>query len=279
MAASTANRLPARWPHPNNFLCTVLKTLKDSIPHLSPLGRLRWWPRSLRWQMLVSLVLLEVLSIGLFAIFLTHMEDRDMHDRDRQRLQHQVTSLSVQAEEAYEDNRPDFLAVAVRLVGAAPSVLRAKITDPAGNMLSVSAGEPGQVHLIPSERSILDRFTGHAPRIFSLGDDRWEAVKPIYFAYQLRGYAWVESDPVWEEEQVFDTVRATLIFGIHLDRRFIRPGLAHVVGHHPPHGDPASRHSRPRRPSGIERRLSPSRHRRKRVRRSHLRLQQHGRLH
>ena len=191
----------------------MLKTLKDSIPHLSPLGHLRWWPRSLRWQMLVSLVLLEVLSIGLFAIFLTHMENRDMHDRDRQRLQHQVTSLSVQAEEAYEDNRPDFLAVAVRLVGAAPSVLRAKITDPAGNMLSVSAGEPGQVQLIPNERSVLDRFTGHAPRIFSLGDDRWEAVKPIYFAYQLRGYAWVESDPVWEEEQVFDTVRATLIFG------------------------------------------------------------------
>ena len=163
--------------------------------------------------MLVSLVLLEGFSIGLFALFLTHMEDRDMRDRDRQRLEHQVTSLCVQTEEAYEDNRPDVLAVAVRMVGAAPSVLRAKITDPAGNMLSVSAGEPAQVHLIPSERSILDRFTGHAPRIFSLGDNRWEAVKPIYFAYQLRGYAWVESDPVWEEEQVFDTVRATLIFG------------------------------------------------------------------
>jgi PAS domain S-box-containing protein len=163
--------------------------------------------------MLVSLVLLEGLSIGLFAVFLTHMEDRDMRDRDRHRLEHQVTALCVDAEEAYEDKRPDFLAVAVRMVGGAPSVLRAKISDPAGNMLYLSAGEPSQVRLNPVEHSVLDRFTGHAPRVFSLGDNRWEAVKPIYFAYELRGYAWIESDPVWDDEQVFDTVRATLIFG------------------------------------------------------------------
>ena len=49
--------------------------------------------------MLLGLVLLEGLSIGLFAVFLTHMEDRDMRDRDRQRLEHQVTSLCVQAEQ------------------------------------------------------------------------------------------------------------------------------------------------------------------------------------
>ncbi|MGA9426716.1 MAG: PAS domain-containing protein, partial [Terracidiphilus sp.] len=187
--------------------------MKDSIPHLSGLSRMRWWPRSLRWQMLLSLVLLEGLSIGLFAVFLTHMEDRDMRDRDRQRLEHQVTSLCVDAEEAYEDKRPDFLAAAVRMVGGAPSVLRAKITDTSGNMLYVSAGEPAQVPLNLVELSALRRFTGHAPRVFSLGDNRWEAVKPIYFAYELHGYAWIESDPVWDDEQVFDTVRATLIFG------------------------------------------------------------------
>ncbi|HTX75906.1 MAG TPA: ATP-binding protein [Terracidiphilus sp.] len=174
---------------------------------------MRWWPRSLRWQMLVGLVLLEALSIGLFAIFLTRLEDRDMLDRVRQRLEHQVTTLSVEAEEAYEDKRPDFLVVSVRVLGGAPSVLRAKITDAAGNMLYVSAGQPGQIHLDPNERSVLTHFTGHAPRVFSLGDRRYEAVKPVYYAYDLRGYAWVESDPVWDDTQVFDTLRATLVFG------------------------------------------------------------------
>jgi len=174
---------------------------------------MRWWPRSLRWQMLLSLVLLEALSIGLFAMFLTHMENRDMRDRDRQRLDHQVTDLCVDAEEAFQDQHPDFLAAAVRMVGGAPSVLRAKITDPDGKMLYVSAGEAGQVRLDPVERSVLGRYTGHVPRVFSLADGRWEAVKPIYFGYQLRGYSWIESNPLWDDEQVFDTVRATLIFG------------------------------------------------------------------
>jgi len=163
--------------------------------------------------MLLSLVLLEALSIGLFAVFLTHMEDRDMRDRDRQRLEHQVTSLCVDAEEAYEVQRPDFLAVAVRMAGAAPSVLRAKITDVSGKELYVSAGQAGQVSLNPVELSVLTHFTGHAPRFFSLGGNRWETVKPIYLGYDLRGYAWIESDPLWDDEQVFDTVRATLIFG------------------------------------------------------------------
>ncbi|MGC2297622.1 MAG: PAS domain-containing protein, partial [Acidobacteriaceae bacterium] len=163
--------------------------------------------------MIVGLVLLEALSIGLFAFFLTRLQNRDMQDHVRQRLEHQVTSLSVSAEESYEEKRPDFLAVSVRVFGGAPSVLRAKITDTAGNMLYVSSGEPGQIRLDPNELSLLSHFTGHAPRVLSLGDGRLEAVKPIYYAYDLRGYGWVESDPVWDDTQVFETLRATLVFG------------------------------------------------------------------
>ncbi|HWE83448.1 MAG TPA: ATP-binding protein [Terracidiphilus sp.] len=161
----------------------------------------------------MGLVLLEALSIGLFAFFLTRLQSRDMQDRVRQRLEHQVTSLSVAAEEAYEDKSPDFLAVSVRVLGGAPSVLRAKITDTAGNMLYVSAGQPSQIRLNPDELSVLSHFTGHAPRILSLDAGRSEAVKPIYYGFDLRGFAWVESDPVWDDAQVFDTLRATLVFG------------------------------------------------------------------
>lgn len=187
--------------------------MKHSRSHPSRLSRLRLWPRSIRWQMLLGLVLLETLSISLFALFLTRLENRDMQARVRHRLEHQVTSLTVEAEEALEDNRPDFIAVSVRMLGAAPGVLRSKITDPAGKMLYVSAGEPGQMNLDPVERTALSHFRGHEPRVFSLGDNRWEAVKPIYLGFQIRGYAWVQSDPLWDDEQVFDTLRATLIFG------------------------------------------------------------------
>ena len=202
-----------------------------------------------------------------------------MQHRLSQRLQHQVTSLSVQAEEAYEDNRPDFLAVAVRLVGAAPSVLRApKSPIPPATCYPSAPASPARS----------TSFRVSAPSSNALP----ATLLVSSLSATIAGRPSSPSTSLISSAATRGSIRPRLGTGsglrygprhphlrLHLDRRFIRPGLAHVVGHHPPHGDPASWHSRPCCPSGIERRLSPSRHRRKRVRRSHLGLQQHGRLH
>ena len=119
-----------------------------------------------------------------------------MRDRVRQRLEHQVTCFVVDAEQAYEDKRPDFLTVAVRIMGGDPSVLRAKISDPRGNILYVSAGEASQVRLDPSRTRRYSTATPETSLASSpIDGNRWEAIKPIYFAFDLRGYAWVESNP------------------------------------------------------------------------------------
>lgn len=174
---------------------------------------MRWWPRSIRWQMLIGLVLLEALSIGMFALLLTRLQVRDVRDRVRHRLDNQATSLALEAEEAFADQHPEWAAVSVRMMGGAPSVLRAKITDAAGNMLYVSAGDPSHLHLDPVEKSWIGKVSGDQPRIFSLGGNRWEGVKPIFAGYELRGYAWVETDPLWDDEQFTDTLGATFLFG------------------------------------------------------------------
>ncbi len=36
---------------------------------------MRWWPRTVRWQLIVWLMLLEALSVGLFATILVNIED------------------------------------------------------------------------------------------------------------------------------------------------------------------------------------------------------------
>jgi hypothetical protein len=35
---------------------------------------MRWWPRTIRWQMILGLMMLEALSVGLFAVLLINLQ-------------------------------------------------------------------------------------------------------------------------------------------------------------------------------------------------------------
>ena len=180
---------------------------------------MRWWPRSIRWQMLAGLVLLEVLSIGLFAALLIRQQAHEVHEHMLHRLVHQSTSLALQAAEALQQERRGWVGLSVKMMGDAPSVAFAKVTDPAGNVLFVSQGEPEQMALDGTERAQISLFQQGearqgAPRIFPFGSDRWEGVSPIFTGADLRGFAWVESDRSWDFEQLNAVLRSTLIFGV-----------------------------------------------------------------
>ena len=99
-----------------------------------------WWPRTVRWQLITWLMLLEALSVALFALILIEVQGREVRQRALERLQHQATSVAIQAEEAYRADRPEILVTSLRMMGTAPSVAHAKITDSAGNVLYVSDG-------------------------------------------------------------------------------------------------------------------------------------------
>jgi PAS domain S-box-containing protein len=175
---------------------------------------MRWWPRSIRLQMLAGIVLLEALSIILYTALLIHVQTREVHERAEHRLAHQATSMALQAKEALMQHRSAWVGLSVKMMGDAPSVAFAKVTDPEGNVLYVSQGEPEQVTLAPAERAQISLTTKDEPRVFSLGGDRWEGVKPIYTGGDLRGYAWVETDRAWDHEQLDAILRGTVIFGI-----------------------------------------------------------------
>jgi len=173
----------------------------------------RWWPRSIRWQMLAGLLLLEALSLALFAALLIHQQTHDVFERAQHRLAHQATSEALQAKEALLQERPQWVGLSVKMMGEAPSVAFAKVTDPVGNVIFVSAGEPEQYTLDASERAQIPLMTRDEPKVFNLGKDRWEGAKPIYTGSDLRGFAWVESDRNWDNEELASILRSTVLFG------------------------------------------------------------------
>jgi methyl-accepting chemotaxis protein len=175
---------------------------------------MRWWPRAIRWQMLAGLVLLEALSIGLFVALLVRQQAHEVHEHMLHRLEHQATSMALQATEALQQDRRNWVGLSVKMMGEGPSVASAKITDTAGNVLFVSAGAPEQAVLDPAERAEIPLLAQNEARVFPFGKDRWEGVKPIYTGNELRGFAWVETDRNWDYEQLDSVLRSTVIFGV-----------------------------------------------------------------
>src|SRR5579863_7684014 len=175
---------------------------------------IRWWPRTIRWKLLLGLVLLEALSIVLFALLLVRLQSRDLEKHAQQRLASQATSVASQSQEAMLESRADWLAAAVRMMGKAPSVAQTKVTDPNGNVVVVSPGLASKAALDPAEKAQISRLKGAYPLVFRFGKDRLEGVMPIYIGPRLSGYAWVESDRVWDREQILIVVRGILLFGL-----------------------------------------------------------------
>jgi len=182
--------------------------------HLPALRLPARWPRTLRFQLLSGLVLLEALSLVLFGAILIRQQTRETYERAQQRLAHQATSVVLQSREALLGGRPEIIGMSVRMMGQAPSVALAKVTDPQGRLLFSSDGSAPGKPAQPNELAQIAMTHGEAPRVFSLGSDDWESIKPIYIQGQLYGYAWVETDKRWDHEQLTSMLRSTAIFGV-----------------------------------------------------------------
>jgi signal transduction histidine kinase/HAMP domain-containing protein len=174
--------------------------------------RIRWWPRSIRWQLLAGLLLLEVLSFGLFAALLVHQQERRLYLRGRQALLYQSTSLAVQTAEAMGQDRPAWVDLSVKMMMNSPTVESAKVSDPAGGVLFWSGGQ-GETHLRPDERDQIAHLRGDSPRFFTGAENRWEAVHAIYNGNILRGYAWVTFDRNVARQQLDSLLSDLSIFG------------------------------------------------------------------
>lgn len=163
--------------------------------------------------MLLSLVLIETLSIALFAYLLARHQEQDASRRMAGRLQYQASSLAMQARQAILDERPDLAELAVKMEGTSPSVAQARITDPDGKVLFSSLGNPDVQTIEPDEKAEMARAKADTAQVFYFNNGRREAVRPIYVDSALRGFAWVEDDGNWEREEIAGVLRGSMLFG------------------------------------------------------------------
>jgi PAS domain S-box-containing protein len=175
---------------------------------------MRWWPRSIRWQMMAGLVLLEALSIGLFAVLLLQQQAHDVNQRAQKRLEYEATSLALQVREALLQQQSGWIGLSVKLMGQGPSVTSAKVTDPLGNVVFASSGDPSQIMLTPPERAEIQQLKNRQPGLINRNGNLSEAVAPIYIGDDLHGYAWVVYDRIVANELLTSITRDTLLFGI-----------------------------------------------------------------
>ena len=176
--------------------------------------RIRWWPQTIRWQMLAGLLLLETLSITLFGILLVRQRVRDVYERAHTRLSYEATSLALQAGEALVQQRPGWVGLSVKMLGGGPTVSVAKVTDPAGNVLFISRGEDSASTLLPVEAALIPQLRSGGPRCVTLPGEQWECAQAIYAGRDLRGFAWVEYDQSPAKEQLNAIVSDTIVFAI-----------------------------------------------------------------
>jgi PAS domain S-box-containing protein len=176
--------------------------------------KLRGWPRSIRFQLLCGLLLLEAFSLLLFACVLVRQQARETVERARQRLEHQATSVAVQAEQALKDGHPDLIGISVIMMGQAPSVDKAKVTDSLGKVLFVSDGLAGDQPLDPAQLARIPGLTENKAYFFPISPNDWEGVRPIRHQGRLYGYAWIRTDRNWDREQLNSILRSIAIFGL-----------------------------------------------------------------
>jgi PAS domain S-box-containing protein len=163
--------------------------------------------------MLAGLLLLEGLSVGVFAPLLVRQQYVESSERAHRRLAYEAESLALQSSEAIEQERPGWVGLSVKMMGEAPTVAMAKVTDPAGKMLFISKGEVDNTVLEPAELALIPQMKRNAQNCLTLPGDRWECAQPIYTADTLRGFAWVSFDQRWMHEQLNSILRSTMIFG------------------------------------------------------------------
>jgi PAS domain S-box-containing protein len=171
--------------------------------------------RTIRSQLTIGFILLELLFTLCFAVLILRTELGEIHARAQRRIEQQVNLLSTMVKDAMVDREFDRLVPAAQALQASTFVRFVRITDPAGRSLLPDRSSFDRSALSDSEHQQLPS-AGQALKgteIFVNKEGTREAVRAIHSGSELLGYVWVAENPAAERDEVNVLVRITAIAG------------------------------------------------------------------
>jgi signal transduction histidine kinase len=173
-------------------------------------------PRTIRGQLMASLVVFEVVVLAVLSAVLIREQRAELRSRTEQRLEFQARALAAETAGAMRSDDLTSLQNVVDTLRDAPGIRAVQITDTQGRTwVSSDPGMTGKLALSPLERNYLHNI-GKAT-LFQLNDGTREAVAPIRVDGQTRGYVWIYPDESRDREQLHNLLGYTLLsalFGI-----------------------------------------------------------------
>jgi PAS domain S-box-containing protein len=172
--------------------------------------------RTIRSQLTVGFIVLELLFTLCFALLILRTELREIHARAERRIEQQVILLSTMATDAVVDKETHRLVPMAQALETSSAVHFVRLTDPNGAPLLPNSGhiESGPLTAIERKQIPPPGLQFERPDIFQNDEGNREAVYPIRYESELLGYAWVAENPTAENEEVGALVRITAIAGV-----------------------------------------------------------------
>jgi len=170
-------------------------------------------PRTIRGQLIASLVLFELLVLAVFAVFLVREQQNELQQRVDRRLEYQGSQLALQAGTAMAEGKTTSLQAMIKSMLQYPSIGSVQITDLQGvTLVGTDASMNGKLNLTPTERNYLRSL--QRPTLFTLKDSIREIVAPVKVDGELRALVWIYPNEDADKLQLHSLLRITLISAV-----------------------------------------------------------------
>jgi PAS domain S-box-containing protein len=171
------------------------------------------WPRTIRGQLIASLVLFELLVLAVFAVFLVREQQKELQQRVDRRLEYQGSQLALQAGTALAEGKAASLQGLVASMLQYPSIGRVQITDLQGvTLVGTDRSMNGTLSLTPVERNYLRSLD--KPALFTLKNNIREIVAPVKVNGELRALVWIYPNEEADRLQMRSLLRIALISAV-----------------------------------------------------------------
>ncbi len=170
-------------------------------------------PRTIRGQLIAGLIAFEILLVSFFAFFVIQEHAAELKAREGRRFEYQANMVTLMAELAISEGRPEIMQRGIEQMKKAPSIRSVQVTDMRGQTILESDQHLNGVdRLTDAERPYLSTAKGIT--VFHDAKGQQEVVAPVMIDGSPKALVWIYPSDQTQKEEMNTQVRLTLIFAI-----------------------------------------------------------------